>query len=86
MKDIITVIIKSRQGEYSSVSFFNMNDAIMYCIDEICRHGGFDPTVVKEVRSILERQNMIEDTYGGDVYYLEEAKLCKSYAKCSSLL
>lgn len=48
--------------------------------------GVLTPAVVKEVRSILERQHMIEDTYGGDVYYLEEAKLCKSYPKCSSLL
>lgn len=80
MKDIVTVIIKDDMDEYSTVSFLKMEDAINYCLDEICPSDeAFPPGEVESIRSALEEQHMIEDPYGDDTYYIEEAKLCKSY-------
>jgi hypothetical protein len=80
MKDIVTVIIKDDMDEYSTVSFLNMSDAIEYCVDEICSpYEDFDPDEVETIRVTLEDQHIIEDPYGDDTYYIEEAKLCKSY-------
>ena len=80
MKDIVTVIIKDDNDEYSTVSFLNVKDAIEYCVDEICSpYEDFDPGEVEDVRAKLEDQRMIEDPYGDDTYYIEEAKLCETY-------
>jgi hypothetical protein len=80
MKDIVTVIIKDDNDEYSTVSFLNRSDAIQYCLDEICSpYDEFDVDEVESIHQELEYQHMYEDPYDGDTYYIEEAKLCKSY-------
>ena len=79
-KTIYTVVLITKSGELSTVSFLDREDALAYCVEEAYDEQGFDsiddPDWGDEVYSTLNDQGFYESDLGGK-FYIEEAKLCE---------
>ena len=82
MKDIFTVTL-SFDGDVSSVSFLNFEDAVNYAIDEVLNINGV-PYDEDELRDIFNDDRYLQIWPDSDDFIsIDDAKLCDSYKRGS---
>ena len=83
MKDIFTVTL-SFDGDVSSVSFLNFEDAVNYAIDEVKNIESLDHFSEDELRDIFTNDRYFQPWDDSDDFIsIDDAKLCDSYKRGS---